>query len=72
MRVAAAGGLAADLIAGGEELIHWEAGGEGDERGGSEEDGGGMHFDRWNGWSGVFEWIEKLERLKVELKERLE
>jgi len=44
LRVAAAGGLAADLVAGGEELIHWEAGGEGDERGGGEEDSGGMHF----------------------------
>ena len=44
MRVATAGGLAADLVAGGEELIHWEAGGEGDERGGGEEDAGGMHF----------------------------
>ena len=60
---AAAGGLAADLVAGGEELIHWEAGGEGDERGGGEEDGGGMHFDVWVGWTGVFKWIEKLERL---------
>jgi hypothetical protein len=26
----------------------------------------------WVGWSSVFEWTEKLERLKVELKERLE
>lgn len=62
LRVAAAGGLAADLVAGGEELVHWEAGGEGDERGGGEEDGGGMHFDVWVGWS-VFEWIENLERM---------
>jgi len=38
LRVAAAGGLATDLVTGGEELIHWEAGGEGDERGGGEED----------------------------------
>jgi len=44
LRVAAAGGLATDLVTGGEELIHWEAGGEGDERGGGEEDSGGMHF----------------------------
>jgi hypothetical protein len=60
------------LVTGGEELIHWEAGGEGDKRGGGEEDGRGMHFDRWVGRSSVFKWIEKLERLKVKLKERLE
>jgi hypothetical protein len=44
-------------------LIHWEAGGEGDERGGGEEDSGGMHFDEWVGWSSVFERIEKLKGL---------
>ena len=63
MRVAAAGGLAADLVADGEELIHWEAGGEGDKRGGGKEDGGGMHFDEWVGWSSVFKRIEKLKGL---------
>ena len=46
LRVAAAGGLAANLVAGGEELVQWEAGGERDERGGGKEDGGGMHFGR--------------------------
>jgi hypothetical protein len=50
------------LVTGGEELVHWEAGGEGDKRGGGEEDGGGMHFGGLVG-SDVFEWIEKLERL---------
>ena len=44
LRVAAAGGLTADLVAGGEELVHWETGGEGDERGGGKEDGGWMQF----------------------------
>ena len=44
LRVATAGDLAAILVAGGEELVQWEAGGERDERGGGKEDGGGMYF----------------------------